>query len=301
MTDIQGHRGPDDRGVWERQFLDGTWVGLGSRRLAILDLSAAGHMPMGNEAGTIWITYNGEVYNFQELRRELIAEGCSFRSNTDTEVILRLYEKEGPECVKRLNGMFALAVCDGRQPNRPIVFLARDHFGVKPLYYIHSGRRLAFASEAKALLELSDVPRKVDLQALNQYLNFLWVPDPGTLFSGIFKLLPGHYALFQDGELRITRYWDLEFPKAGADYPTSEEDLIAELRERFRRSVQGQMISDVPIGAFLSAGLDSSGIVAMMAQAANGPVRTFTITFPPGKRKGETTMDDPILSQSHFR
>lgn len=292
MTYTQIHRGPDDAGLWEHHFPNGTYVGLGNCRLAILDLSSAGHMPMSNEDGIIWITYNGEIYNFPELRRELLSKGHTFRSNTDTEVIIHLYEEEGPECVKRLNGMFAFAICDLR-PSVPLLFLARDHFGIKPLYYIHSGRRFALASEVKALFQLPDVQPEVDLEALHQYLTFLWVPDPKTMFKGIYKLPAGHYALFQDGDLKIMQYWDLTFPPADADYAYTEAELAEEIRDRFRRSVRAQMISDVPIGAFLSAGIDSSSIVAMMAQATTGPVRTYTITFPPRYRVGETTLDDP--------
>jgi asparagine synthase (glutamine-hydrolysing) len=300
MTHIQTHRGPDDAGLWEQRFPDGTWIGLGNRRLAIIDLSPAGHMPMSNENGTIWITYNGEVYNFPELRQELLAKGRTFRSNTDTEVILHLYEQEGPECVKRLNGMFAFAICDLRS-STPLLFLARDHFGIKPLYYIHQGHRFAFASEVKALLQLPDVQAEVDLEALHQYLTFLWVPDPKTMFKGIYKLPAGHYALFKDGHLDIVQYWDLTFPPAEADYAYTEAELVEAIRERFRRSVQAQMISDVPIGAFLSAGMDSSSIVAMMSQATNEPVRTYTITFPPKYRVGETTLDNPSIASQVAR
>ncbi len=292
MTAIQAHRGPDDAGVWEQRSPDGCYVGLGSRRLAILDLSPLGHMPMANEDGTLWITYNGEVYNYRALQEELRGKGHRFRSETDTEVVLRLYEEEGPDCVKRLNGMFALAICDLRR-GTPSLFLARDHFGVKPFYYVHQGRRLAFASEIKALLEVAGVNPDLDLAALEQYLTFLWVPDPDTMFRGIHKLPAGHYAVFRDGELSITRYWDLTFPPEGADYSASEPELAEQVRERFRRSVEAQLVSDVPIGAFLSAGLDSSAIVAMMARATRKPVRTYTITFPAQYRVGENALDNP--------
>jgi asparagine synthase (glutamine-hydrolysing) len=292
MTHIQSHRGPDDFGLWERRFPDGSYVGLGSRRLAILDLSAAGHMPMCNKARSLWITYNGEIYNFADLRRELQAKGHRFASNTDTEVILSLYEQEGPECVHRLNGMFVFAICDLRS-GTPEVFLARDHFGVKPLYYAQRGRRLAFASEVKALLQVPEVEAELDMEALHQYLTFLWVPDPNTMFRGIHKLPAGHCATFKDGDLKTREYWDLSFPRADAEYPRSESDLADEIRARFQHSVEAQMVSDVPIGAFLSAGLDSSSIVAMMCRAARQPVRTYTITYPQKYRVGETTLDDP--------
>jgi len=292
MAHVQAHRGPDDSGLWERRFPDGAYVGLGSRRLAILDLSADGHMPMCNEDRTVWITYNGEIYNFAELRRELQSKGHTFASNTDTEVVIHLYEQEGADCVHRLKGMFAFAICDLRS-GRPELFLARDHFGVKPFYYSHLGRKLAFASEIKALLHVPGIDAEIDLESLHQYLTFLWVPDPKTMFRGIYKLPAGHCATFRDGELKIRQYWDLTFPRADAAYPRSEADLAAEIRERFRHSVEEQMVSDVPIGAFLSAGLDSSSMVAMMCRATNQPVRTYTITFPQKYRVGETTLDDP--------
>jgi len=292
MTHVQSHRGPDDSGLWDRRFPDGSYIGLGSRRLAILDLSADGRMPMCNEDGTVWITYNGEIYNFAELRRELQNKGHQFSSNTDTEVVLHLYEQEGADCLRRLNGMFAFAICDLRS-GRPELFLARDHFGVKPFYYVHRGRKLAFASEAKALLHVPGINAEVDLESLHQYLTFLWVPDPKTMFHGIYKLPAGHCATFRNGELKIRQYWDLTFPPADVPYERSEADLADEVRERFRLSVERQMMSDVPIGAFLSAGLDSSSIVAMMCRAAKQPVRTYTITFPHRYRVGETTLDDP--------
>jgi asparagine synthase (glutamine-hydrolysing) len=292
MAHVQAHRGPDDSGLWERRFPDGSYVGLGSRRLAILDLSADGHMPMCNEDRTIWITYNGEIYNFSDLRRELLSKGHTFTSNTDTEVVIHLYEQEGADCVHRLKGMFAFAICDLRS-GRPELFLARDHFGVKPFYYSHRGRELAFASEVKALLHVPEIEAEIDLESLHQYLTLLWVPDPKTMFRGIYKLPAGHCATFRDGELKIRQYWDLRFPHADADYPRSEADLADEVRQRFRQSVERQMVSDVPIGAFLSAGLDSSSIVAMMCRATKQPVRTYTITFPLKYRVGETTLDDP--------
>ena len=292
MTNVQAHRGPDDFGQWERRFPDGSYIALGSRRLAILDLSADGHMPMCNEDRTVWITYNGEIYNFAELRSELQAKGHRFGSNTDTEVVIHLYEQEGADCVHRLNGMFAFAICDLRS-GRPELFLARDHFGIKPFYYSHRGRKLAFASEVKALLHVPGIEAEIDLESLHQYLTFLWVPDPNTMFRGIYKLPAGHCATFRDGELKIRQYWDLNFPRADANYFRSEADLADEVRERFRHSVEAQMVSDVPLGAFLSAGLDSSSIVAMMCRATKQSVRTYTITFPQKYRVGETTLDDP--------
>jgi asparagine synthase (glutamine-hydrolysing) len=295
MALVQAHRGPDDGGVWEQHFPDGSYFGLGSRRLAILDLSPAGHMPMRNEDGAVWITYNGEIYNYVELREGLKKKGYRFLSETDTEVVLRLYEEEGAECVKRLNGMFAFVICDLRS-GTPKLFLARDHFGVKPLYYFHSGQRFGFASEIKALLQVSGIDAQIDPQSLHQYLTFLWVPDPKTMFRGIYKLPAGHSATFTEGKLKIERYWDLKFPAADHEYLFPEQDLAEEIRERFRRSVEAQMISDVPVGAFLSAGLDSSSVVAMMAQRTERPLRTYTVTFPDKYRVGESALDDPAVA-----
>jgi asparagine synthase (glutamine-hydrolysing) len=299
MTAVQSHRGPNDGGLWDHRSPDGSYIGLGSRRLSILDLSAGGHMPMSNEDGRVWITYNGEIYNFPDLRRELEGKGHRFRSNTDTEVVLHLYEEMGQECVTRLNGMFAFAICDLRE-STPRVFMARDHFGIKPFYYALRGRRLAFASEAKALLEIPEIEARIDLQALDQYLTFLWVPDPKTLFEGILKLGAGHRAMFRDGRLEISQYWDLSFPTAGQEFRLPEDHLAREIEERFRHSVEQQMVSDVPLGAFLSAGLDSSSIVAIMATAtaktAKAPLRTYTVTFPKKYRKGENTLDDPAVA-----
>jgi asparagine synthase (glutamine-hydrolysing) len=298
MTNVQTHRGPDDAGLWERHFPDGGYIGLGSRRLAILDLSPDGHMPMTNEDGTVWITYNGEIYNFADLRRELEAKGHRFRSHTDTEAIVHLYEEYGPDrfkdCLNRLSGMFTVAICDLRG-SVPKLFLARDHFGIKPFYYWERDGKLAFASEVKALLEVPGVEARMSMEALDKYLTFLWVPDPLTMFEGIFKLPAGHYALWQAGEFKIEQYWDLTFPEAEHRFERTEADLADEVRERFCASVARQMVSDVPIGAFLSAGLDSSSIVAAMARKQ--PVRTYTIAFPEKYRVGESAIDDPGVPQ----
>jgi asparagine synthase (glutamine-hydrolysing) len=295
MTHIQAHRGPDDSGTWDMHLPDGSYLGLGSRRLAILDLSPVGHMPMCNPNRTLWITYNGEIYNFAALRTELEAKGHRFVSNTDTEVVLHLYEEEGPDSVRRLNGMFAFAICDLRGSS-PALFLARDHFGVKPLYYSQRDSRLAFASEIKALLQVPGIEAEMDVEALHQYLTFLWVPDPKTMFRGVFKLPAGHHGLWQRGEFKITRYWDLKFPPTTATFPNKERELSEEVRHRFRHSVKSQMVSDVPVGAFLSSGLDSSSIVAMMAAETTHPVHTYTVTFPPKYRVGESTLDDPEVA-----
>ena len=296
MNSVQAHRGPDDSGLWDQRFPDGTYIGLGSTRLAIRDLSVKGHMPMCNEDRTVWITYNGEIYNADELRAELAGRGFRFFSDTDTEVILRLYEAKGDECVKRLNGMFAFAICDIRS-GRPRMFFARDHFGVKPFYYFQQGRRMAFASEIKALLQVPGINAEMDRNALDQYLAFLWVPEPKTMFRGIHKLAAGHCASFSDGEFKTWQYWDLTFPPADYEYSVSEADLTDTVRELLQRSVKRQMVGDVPVGAFLSAGLDSSSIVALMAQSGTAdPLRTYTITYPAKYRVGESALDDPAVA-----
>jgi asparagine synthase (glutamine-hydrolysing) len=298
MARVQAHRGPDDEGLWELVTPGGDWIGLVSRRLAIQDLSSAGHMPMSTPDGRLTLTYNGEIYNYPTLRRELESKGYHFRSNSDTEAILYLYQEYGPSCVEQLNGIFALALWDRDQQQ---LFLARDHFGVKPLYYCHEGARFACASEVKALLGLPGMRRELDPCALQQYLSFLWTPDPLTMFAGIFKLPAGHYAIYRAGIFEVTQYWDLPFPPAEHVYQYDERALIVELRERLFASVKAQLLSDVPVGAFLSSGLDSSSIVAAMVAQTDRPVRTFTIAFPDRYRKGELTLDDTVVARHTAR
>ncbi|MBI2935858.1 MAG: asparagine synthase (glutamine-hydrolyzing), partial [Chloroflexi bacterium] len=312
MSQAMQHRGPDDWGLafglpheegvrWEQNghiacFPSPFSLGLGHQRLSIIDLSSAGRQPMANREGSVWITYNGEVYNFRTLRQELEARGHHFRSQTDTEVIITGYEEWGEGVVQRLNGIFAFGILDLRG-GEPKLFVARDHFGVKPLYYVHRNGCFAFASEIKALLLLPEVERRVDLQALHQYLTFLWVPDPKTMLEGIAKLPAGHYATVQGGQVQVQQYWDVTFPPQGHQYPRSPDDLKEELRERFRRSVTQQMVSDVPLGAFLSSGMDSTAIVAMMSQATNLPVNTYTITFPRRYLRGEVAFDNAAIAR----
>jgi len=294
MNKIQAHRGPDDDGVWTSLLQDQTFVGLAARRLSIIDLSRAGHMPMSTSDGALTIVYNGEIYNYRELRLSLEQKGYSFRSETDTEVVLNLYREYGENALSRLNGMFAFGIWDSE--NREL-FLARDHFGIKPLYYACKGDGFAFASEAKSLLELPGFSRRVDPNALDQYLTLLWVPDPLTMFDGILKLPAGHFARFRHGKLSIEQYWDLEFPEANHEYDMDENALARELRDRFAASVKGQLVSDVPVGSFLSSGLDSTSIVAAMKWAGVAVPRTYTITFPQNYLKGEVTLDDPAIAK----
>lgn len=287
------HRGPDDSGIWDDVATDLGYVGIASRRLAILDLSPLGHMPMVSADGRSIIVYNGELYNCISLRSDLERMGHRFRSKSDTEVVLNAFLEWGPGCLRRFNGMFAFAIwnCDEQQ-----LFVARDHFGIKPLYFTHKNNRFAFASELKSLRLLPHLSRTIDFHALHQYLSFLWVPEPATILRDVRKLPPGHYAIFSKSGLTITEYWDIEFPSQGYSYPSGEEDLAEELRARFLATVKSQMLSDVPVGAFLSAGMDSSSIVACMAAASSRPIHTYTISFPLGHRKGELTMDDTSVA-----
>ena len=293
MNQVQTHRGPDDDGIWFGLAKNGNTVGLGSRRLAILDLSAAGKMPMTTPDGNLTIVYNGEIYNFRELKQRLAGKGYQFSSDTDTEVVLYLYDAFGPDFVKQLNGMFSIAIWDNTQQH---LFLARDHFGIKPLYYTQSNGQFAFASEFKSFLELPGFKRELNYEALHQYLTFLWVPDPLTILANVWKLPAGHHAIFKGGKLTQTRYWDLTFPTNSHSYEQDEQSLVEEARHRFSEVVKSQMISDVPLGAFLSAGLDSSSILACMAQHTGDPIRTFTIAFPENYRRGEVTLDDTSVA-----
>ncbi|MCQ3931002.1 MAG: asparagine synthase (glutamine-hydrolyzing) [Chloroflexi bacterium] len=294
MIDRLAHRGPDDEGIWTTVTSSGDWIGLGSRRLAILDITSAGHMPMSTIDGQITIVFNGEIYNHLQLRAQHLNNGLTFRSTGDTETLLYLYEKFGVDCIKMLNGIFAFALWDSR--NNQLV-LARDHFGIKPLYYYCHDNHLVFASEIKAILEHSQIKREISLKALHQYLTFLWVPDPNTILDAIYKIEAGHYGVFKDGRLTLKQYWNLEMPTADHTFPIPEQELAAEIRKRFIQTVQSQMLSDVPLGAFLSAGLDSSSIVASMALISPDPIRTYTIAFPSKYRLGGVTLDDTAVAR----
>lgn len=275
MTTIIAHRGPDDAGMFISQ--EGR-VGLGNRRLSIIDLSAAGHMPMCNEDGNVWITYNGEIFNFQQLRRELVSLGHQFRSNTDTEVLIHGYEEWGAELLPRLNGMFAFGLLDLRKSiHHPKLLLARDRLGIKPLYYSQLGNKLIFGSEIKSLLLYSDTPHEINLGALSSYLTFRWVPGPETMFNGVFKLPPGHYLVWQDGEVITSCYWDMQFKIEN----TGERDLIDRLRSTLESAVERHLVSDVPLGVFLSGGLDSTTILALATRSTGRPVSAYTIAYRP--------------------
>ena len=268
------HRGPDDEG---EVILDSSEVsvGLGHKRLSIIDLSPAGKQPMANEDETIWITFNGEIYNFREIRKELEGKGHKFRSHSDTEVIVHLYEELGTKCLERLNGMFAFALWDAKQKS---LFLARDRTGKKPLHYcVHRGHFL-FASEIKALLQHPLVSREIDLKSLNKYLAYEYVPAPNSIFKAIKKLEPGYCLLFRGGAAVTSQYWDIPME----DYPISdrtEAQYIDELKELLERAVTARLeAADVPVGLFVSGGLDS-GVVAAIARKAKETLECFSIGF----------------------
>ncbi len=262
------HRGPDDEGIYAQGR-----AGLGMRRLSIIDLST-GHQPIHNEDHDLWVVFNGEIYNFPELRPELEARGHRFYTNSDTEVIVHLYEEYGADCVKRLRGMFALAVWDER---RQKLLLARDRFGKKPLYYAMGSERLVFGSEIKALLAAAPELDEIDHHGLLNFFYFGYIPDPHTAFKRIHKLPPGHLLEFERGQVCVQKYWDL--PDHGTYEPKSEEECLEELEHELAEAVRIRLISDVPLGALLSGGVDSSIMVALMARISSRPVKTFSIGF----------------------
>ena len=279
MTRVLRHRGPDDDGQYLGQFhirppyepMPG--VALGFRRLSIIDVEG-GHQPMSNEDQSIWVVFNGEIYNFPALRRRLEGGGHKFRSQSDTETIVHLYEDEGVDCFRHLNGMFGIAIWDS---NRRRLVIGRDRLGQKPLVYRLESGRLLFASELKSLLEVPGVPRDVDAGALDQYLTYQYVPHPRTIFRGIRKLPPAHFGIYEDGKFTVQRYWDIDLNQQ-TDMEFAEAGQC--LSELLDSSVRMRMRSDVPLGAFLSGGVDSSLIVALMQRAADRPIETFSIGFP---------------------
>jgi asparagine synthase (glutamine-hydrolysing) len=273
MRDAMRHRGPDDAGI-HRQGQ----AGLAHRRLSIVDL-AGGHQPMAYGDAAYWVTYNGEIYNFRQLRAELEAEGYPFATNCDTEVVLAAYAARSERCVERFRGMFAFGLWDVR---RRRLLLARDRFGIKPLYYAITPRSLVFASEIKALLIHPDVPREVDSSALRQYFRMRYVPGPQTMFRTVRKLQPGHILIWEDGAVEERSYWDL--PELGT---RTTDGTAQDLRERLRESIRLRLMSDVPLGVFLSGGLDSSTVVALMAELVDEPIQTFSIGYPQGAPENE--------------
>ncbi|MGD0269082.1 MAG: asparagine synthase (glutamine-hydrolyzing) [Candidatus Sulfotelmatobacter sp.] len=268
MCQAMVHRGPDDEGIFVKEG-----VGFGMRRLSIIDL-AGGHQPVFNEDRSVWVVFNGEIYNFLELRTELQSRGHRFSTHSDTEVIVHLYEEMGRDCVQKLRGMFAFALYDERLRK---VLIARDRMGQKPLHYAFDGRQLLFGSEIKAIHAISPELAQVDRQALRQYVQFGYVPDPATAFLEIKKLPPAHLLELEKGKLAISQYWSL--PEYGTHSPASEEECLEELESRLAEAVKMRLIADVPLGAFLSGGADSSTIVALMARCSSRPVKTFSIGF----------------------
>jgi asparagine synthase (glutamine-hydrolysing) len=274
MRDALRHRGPDDAGFWKSS--DGA-IMLGHRRLSIIDLSSGGHQPMSDACGRYTIVFNGEIYNYRELRDELVSFGHSFRTQSDTEVILEAYRRWGTGCVERLNGMFAFVLYDAE---RDILFAARDRAGEKPLFYWHNGGTLVFASELKALMQYPALPRKLDLEAMNFYLTFGYVPWDMCILQGVRKLPQGHTLLFERQINSITTkgYWSLPQPQSIEYIDTME--LVHELKELLTDAVRRQLVADVPVGILLSGGIDSSLITAIASQVSTKPVKTFTISFP---------------------
>jgi asparagine synthase (glutamine-hydrolysing) len=274
MTAALRHRGPDDEGFLVEERADGVAVGLGFRRLAIIDLES-GNQPIANEDGTVHVVFNGEIYNHRELRADLERRGHRFATHADTEVIVHLYEEQGPRCVERLNGMFAIALWDG---SRRELVLARDRFGKKPLYYAELGGTLLFGSELKSLLEDPRCPRTLDYAALSRYLALEYVPAPHAILAGVRKLPGGNVLRWRDERIAVERYWDLELRPDEPARPV--EEYAEELRGRLREAVRRRLMSDVPLGAFLSGGIDSSSVVAMMVDALPAAsVKTFSIGF----------------------
>ena len=271
MRDVISHRGPDDAGI----YVDAL-AGLGHRRLSIVDVSA-GHQPLSNEDGSIWIVFNGEIYNHADLRPELEAAGHRYHTRSDTETIVHGYEAWGDACVDRLRGMFAFALWDSR---RKRLLLARDRMGVKPLYWAHVDGRLLFGSEIKAILESGMVERRANEAALPELLGTRYLSGDETLFKGIYRLLPGHTLVFEDGRITVQKYWDV--PTGRVDEQTaklSDPDAVGRFRELLSESVRLRLMADVPLGMFLSGGLDSSAIAALMAGMIDRPLQTFSVAF----------------------
>src|ERR1043166_8554143 len=267
MNEAIRHRGPDEDGFY---FDDG--VGLAMRRLAIIDLKS-GQQPIANADRTAWIVFNGEIYNYRELRKQLEDLGHHFETNSDTEAIVHAYDQYGTDCPKYLRGMFAFAIWDTRTHS---LFLARDRVGKKPLLYARLPGQLIFASEFNALLQHPDVSRDIDYEAIHHYLSFMCVPAPLTAYQAIRKLEPGHWLLWRDGELKTERYWQLDFSKK---IKISEEEAGERVVDLLREAVRIRLMSEVPLGAFLSGGIDSSAVVALMAQESSEKVKTFSIGF----------------------
>ena len=275
MTDVMTHRGPDGAGIHLRHGADVS-VGLGHRRLSIIDLTEAGRQPLSNEDGTIWLVFNGEIYNYPELRKGLQSRGHIFRSNTDSEVIVHLYEEDGIACAQKLSGMFAFAIWD---ENRGALFLCRDRIGIKPLVYWYDGKTFLFASEIKSILRYPAVEKRINWQALELYLTFNYIPAPHSSFQNLLKLLPGQTLCFRNGQVCTDPYWNIDHAGHMDRAERSLEEQKTLLFETLDGAVKSHMVADVAVGAFLSGGIDSSIIVGLMARHSPQPVKTYTIGF----------------------
>lgn len=283
MNETLVHRGPDDSGSY---ISEDQGIALGHRRLSIIDLSPRGHQPMCDDRGEIWLVFNGEIYNFAEIKSELEGRGYHFRSRSDAEVVIYAYREWGYHCLERFNGMFALAIWDRRDRS---LFLARDRLGIKPLFFAHWKQHFLFASEMKAILALPGFPREIDADNLYSNLILSWTPGPKTAFRHIEKLDPGHYLIWKNGQLGIHPYWELRPSPAAA---RDEREWVEELRWLLKDAVRLQMLADVPVGAFLSGGLDSSALVAYMSSLAGAGVRSYTIRFEADDMAHEKMPDD---------
>ena len=294
MMDVLRHRGPDDSGQYLYDFQGAgarQRVGLGHTRLSIIDLEG-GHQPLSNEDRTVWVAFNGEIYNFVDLRAQLQAEGHRFRTQTDTEVLVHLYEKSGERCVEALKGMFAFALWDQRTHR---LLLARDRMGQKPLLYARAGGRFVFASELKAILEVPHFPREVDPRALFHYLTYQYVPHPLSILRHVSKLPPAHYMVVEGGHQRLVRYWGPDFSPSPR---RTVDQYVAEVRERLTEATRRRLVADVPLGAFLSGGIDSSITVGLMSKLCARPVKTFAIGF---EEKKYDELHYARLAARHFR
>ena len=266
MINLMHHRGPDDEGTYNNKY-----IGMGTRRLSVIDL-VTGHQPISNEDESIWVIQNGEIYNYRELRRESESKGHVYKTDSDTEVIVHLYEEYGEDFVKKLNGMFSLAIWDEKLEK---LILARDRIGIKPLFYFFDGHKFIFASEIKAILRDRSIKREIDMEAFNYYLSYKFVPAPLSMFNDIPKLLPGHMLVLERGKIRINQYWDFEYDETSE----SRNTYLERFHEVLRESIQRHLISDVPLGVFLSGGIDSSVLLAIMSELVDGPIDTFSIAF----------------------
>src|SRR5258708_11863124 len=291
MLGVIHHRGPDEEGM----FYDKD-MAFGMRRLSIIDLSG-GQQPMFNEDGSIDVVYNGEIYNYRERVEQLRQRGHVFKSESDTEVLVHLYEEYGDACVDWLRGMFGFAIWDA---NKRRLLIARDQLGIKPMYYTQQGDHLVFGSEIKAILQHPDVYARPNLTGLTHFISLRYVPAPLTMFDDIFALPPGHLLTCDEHGVNVRCYWDLSFAASGQDAQRSEESYIDELETRLRQSVHMQLMSDVPFGAFLSGGIDSSTTVALMSQFMTEPVKTFSVGFEgEGEEMSELPYARLVTEQYH--